>query len=230
MLGNQDSIDRIETTYIGCTKIPRACSPHETGIKWSIMSKIGEKSKVGDIYQACCGDNCDFVLKIQNKKDHDRETSIYDYLKSEKMSGVVVDVIDHFVCGDRKKGGGIMIMEKMDITLSAAFQQINNLRFASEISKLKAKIKIIEELENMIDYLHLAGVIHNDAHVQNFMCKYNTSNEKEEERDSPDYILNLFTHWKIIDLGKAVFIKNLDPQQAVAHARNDYQYIRSLLH
>jgi tRNA A-37 threonylcarbamoyl transferase component Bud32 len=187
---------------------------------WTIIpEKIGEKSKYGSIYQICCEKNCDYILKFQYDKlktSHEIEIHKHIYNTAPKL---VPKIIDEYEC---KLGSGI-ILEKLDLTLGKVLQIIN--QEEDELKKFKIKLKIQKELREMVSFLHnYCGIIHNDLHVNNIMCRINT--DKDEEDDDED----MFINWKIIDFGESKYIKSYtDNTDLVYKANEDYYHINDIL-
>ena len=205
-----------------CFPLRRACS--KTNI-WEVVGVVGEKSSIGDIYQVCCQQDCDYILKTQGRADYDREIKFYNMIY-KVYPALVPKILDHFDCG---YDGGAIFMEKMDLTLGRAIILLNNLDIDSTV-KLQAKITIVEHLSVMIGLIHQLGIIHHDAHVNNFMCRYNEDRIRQitSASDSRD-VADIFTDWKIIDFGKSKLISEFPCQKAVYFAEQDYSYIRALL-
>jgi hypothetical protein len=200
---------------------------------WIIIpDKIGEKSKYGSVYQACCGRKCDYVLKFQyDKLKTSKEIEIHKHIY-ELAPKLVPKIIEDYEC---KLGQGI-ILEKLDLTLGKALEIINEEK--DELKKIKKKIKIQKNLIEMVNVLHnYCGIIHNDLHVNNIMCKINNLDEEKDE-DDEDEEKDMFTDWKIIDFGESKYINSYkdnidlvykDNIDLVYKANEDYYHINNIV-
>lgn len=188
---------------------------------WTIIpDKIGEKSKYGSIYQACCGKKCDYVLKFQyDKLKTSKEIEIHKHIY-DLAPKLVPKIIDNYEC---KLGQGI-VLEKLDLTLGKALEIINEEK--DELKRIKIKIKIQKDLREMVNVLHnYCGIIHNDLHVNNIMCKMNTDLDEDDDDDD-----DMFTDWKIIDFGESKYINSYkDNTELVYKANEDYYHINNLI-
>ena len=190
---------------------------------WIIIpDKIGEKSKYGSIYQACCGKKCDYVLKFQyDKLKTSDEIKIHKHIY-DLAPKLVPKIIDDYEC---KLGRGI-ILEKLDLTLGKALEIIDEEE--DELKKIKIKINIQKDLREMVNVLHnYCGIIHNDLHVNNIMCKINNNMDADDDDDDDD---GMFTDWKIIDFGESKYIDSYkDNTDLVYKANEDYYHINNLI-
>lgn len=189
--------------------LPIKCEGEED---WRILGSISQ-GKHGSVYQACCKAKCDFVLKHQkDKNEYDNEIKVYKHI-DKIAKGIVPRVYSNF----EYDGEYYIIMEKMDLTLPEAIKKLSLLTKEQE---LKAKISIQAHLRGLVKILQeYCGVIHNDLHVNNIMCKLNKDSDEPHE---------MFIDWKIIDLEKATILSDKE-MELTNKVLSDYYDIDRLL-
>lgn len=120
----------IAKNILGLSKLPERnlCSSLEAvfvdnelceGVYTISQNRIGEKSVFGEVYQACCKKNCDFVAKWQalggkhkkTKEDILKEVEIQSIASKNKLAPSIQEV---WICPE----GIIIIMEALKITAS----------------------------------------------------------------------------------------------------------------
>lgn len=131
---------------------------------WEIFDRIGEESLYGDIYQACCKNDCNYVLKFikftggtVNKDSIEKE--IY-YQKKFSELDLAPNVKESWFC----ESGGVIIMPGMRETLK------NFIIREEDIDKIEDSIR---EALTLLFFLHKKGYYHGDSHLNNFMFDKN---------------------------------------------------------
>lgn len=164
--------------------------------------KTYKKGKYGKVYDLCCGENCSYVLKFQSIDKFKKE--YHNHIQVNKLlPGIAPKILDVRECED----GASIIMEKMDKTLYEVLEEIKN-SDDDDFTKLKRKLEIQNKLKEMVKIMHYHGIIHNDLHGYNIMCKY--INDKEME-------------WKFIDFGEAkAFNQYHNPFDLLSGINRDY--------
>lgn len=125
--------------------------------KWKKDQLIG-KGLYGRVYEACCDENCDYIMKVVEFRDNDEFGFNYslENLKREieiqrelAHAGVAPIIYDAW----KTKTHGFIIMEQLDETLE------NKIDKMDYIDKVIDKVKIMHQL----------GIIHGDLHLGNIM-------------------------------------------------------------
>jgi serine/threonine protein kinase len=186
-------------------------------IAWVIGDQLGNKSRHGDVYQAKCDKKATFIFKIQSdRKKFEREVVFHKQVMTQP--NIIPKLVDSFACGT----GGVMIIEKMSMTLDDALVFIRKSK--NIVDKMKAKNSIYKEICSVIKRLHSTGVIHGDPHGGNFMCNRNI------DWVTGDKLESMFKEWKVIDVGNS---KSVDEYKDLIHTANaldsDYETVRDSL-
>lgn len=164
------------------------CSP----LEWDIRGVMGESSVFGEVYLACCKQNCDHVMKIQKvpTRREEGETSSeseIQYLMAEK--GIAPKILYSNICG----GNSVIIMESLEKT---AWE------FMEETKDPKIHKKILKKIVEILEKMHSLGYIHGDAHLNNFMLAYDKKEYKKILRKNFGYE-DLEFRLYAIDFGKS---------------------------
>jgi hypothetical protein len=145
--------------------------------KWEISSFIGSGS-FGNTFEACCGANCKYVMKVFNGKELDVLLEVYTQRFASSLecapniiwAGKKIIGQEHKENKDELRGsecGAIVVMERMEKTL----YEILKLKWdAGTIGYLY--VKIFEKFNT----LTANGVIHCDTHSGNIMFVCNDPN------------------------------------------------------
>lgn len=148
------------------------CSLHKKD--WNRKKFIGQ-GNYGKVWELCCDNDCDFVMKIQKEpKNIDKEIAIQNKAAS---AGLALPIIDSWKTRDGKY---VIIMEKLD-------GSVVDLLYKLEINdKEKVAIKLIK----MLIKLHCIHIIHGDINGGNIMYKKLKDNKKFDIRDYKFYFID----------------------------------------
>ena len=183
--------------------------------KWTKFPQIGEKSKFGSIFPLMCEDNQKlYALKIIpfiNSKDINSPTMILDDIVKEiNVQNYIYETFPGFTTCIYQVFKGInmeicFITDFLDITVARYIEdQLKNVN--PNFDNIQ---KVILKCIYMINTLFEYDILHNDAHLNNFMI--NTDGDIDSI--------------KIIDFGKTEFIKDKN----IKMLEKDYKLIRSHL-
>ena len=115
------------------------------------------------IWEVCCGDNCNFVLK-RNKP------GIKTDLKKE--AAILVKCANAGLCPKVYYSSETeFIMDRLDFPVSKLFEQYDD-PIVNEL--------IVKSLFDLLDRLHQIGLIHGDLHLENIMVKDGNPGLKED--------------------------------------------------
>ncbi len=158
---------------------------HSTGKcptdKWYVLNRIGEKSSYGEVWKACCENNCQYVLKFisterTNRDDDDNykpftKQDIINEINLQKKCadlGLCPAIYDSWLCGS----GGVIIMPSLQITARRLI--------ISNMNDIKVLLEILDNIYNLVDKLHKNKLYHGDMHLNNIMIKASFSGSLEK--------------------------------------------------
>lgn len=148
---------------------------------WHIAHRTGEESSYGEMWQACCNNDCNYVLKYQTfgrperyefggesyekvtRKSIEKEIELQNKIADE---GLTVHITDAWFC----KNGGVIIMPALENTVRNLIQYVYD---DPEIIS-----KIIDKCLYLVKKLHKKGFYHGDTHLNNFMVTKRGKNYK----------------------------------------------------
>ncbi len=187
-----------------------SCYPVEQRCKsgWIIKSEIG-KGVFGTVSEACCKNNCNFVMKIQkysvSKVDKILKITKENILKEKNIQeqayqkGFAPEVHDYFEYNE----SSIIIMEAMKHTVKELFLLYNNKKILSDIFGrcLGLIIKSITK-----------GISQNYPNLSNIMVTYDQVDydyiKEEKIEDENDVYTEIDYKFKLIDYGLAEYVKD----------------------
>lgn len=152
------------------------------GGEWKLKLRIGEESAYGQVWQACCKTNCNYVMKHisfeaaprgefgytpQTKEEFINEVRMQKKAAEAKLA---LPIVDSWTC----KGGGIMIMRALK-------QTARNLLLSYPNNVVRSKI--LGTVVGLILKLHSIGMYHGDTHLNNFMVTFDMGDRQEAEED-----------------------------------------------
>lgn len=157
--------------------------------KWYMREKLGA-GVTATVYQACCNDDCKYVVKVMHakrslesfKQQANREVDMH--VRFEAL-GLAPKIHDAWLCSHE----AILVMDRRQMSLTEYFKSLVG---RADID-LDEKLKEAEKRVNaMLTKAHEAGLVHNDAHLENIMV--NADSEGNIERMS------------FIDFGKSALV------------------------
>lgn len=163
---------------------------------WTIETYVS-KGKFGHVWLACCGKNCDYVLKYVCFKDCDNEfkpmmnTELINEIALQKCAAekdLAPNIIEEWICDNDK--GALYIAEAMEMT-------IEDLLIMYQDPKIWQNI--FQHVFQLIKRLHDIGIIHRDAHFENIMVKAQKTGKNYWEQDYK---------YKFIDFGIACVVND----------------------
>lgn len=176
---NFEELKKYEEIFLDCNCekiLLYSSSKNKCSNNYYKNSSQSKRGLYGEVFRACCDENCEFILKVDKNGYNCRE--VISQLEASQ-TGLSPKIHEVWRCIKNKKDiATIIIMDKLDITLEDFLKDEKNKKFVNEI---------IDKVFSLLDNLHKIKIIHNDTHLQNFMIKI----DKEE--------IKLF----IIDFGKS---------------------------
>lgn len=134
---------------------------------WEVLSRYGETSNFGKVYETCLKGDCAYVLKYipftKVVKLANVEREIH-YTKIAAEMGVGPPVYDAWTCAS----GGAMVQYQVKATL----------RTFLRILKTTNRTWIVRSVFRLLNKFHNKGYYHGDAHANNVMVDYNTASKK----------------------------------------------------
>lgn len=181
--------------------------------EWKPVTEIGTDGTYGEIWAACCKDNCNYVMKYMpydnGARRNKREDIINEIITHNKCSehGLCPVIYDSWLCDT----GGVYVMELYKMTV---------LQLLLKFKSISDRQKVLANIITLTDKLHRYGIYHGDLHLDNIMVVNRTDNSET---------LNNYEYY-FIDFGKGGnFISMNDP-----HIKDDYieisSHIQDLIH
>ena len=164
--------------------------------------RIGRPSSNSEIYEMCCNEKhiselkeCKHIIKVILFKNGYTEDKFEKEVKYQNIAynlGLSPKIIANRSYSDR----GIIVMEKLHRSLFEIFQSGD---FDPE--------KLADNVITILDTLHQNGIVHNDAHIDNFM----------EDKEGKLYIIDFGNATQLLSVDESVkdFSKALDLFQNV---------------
>jgi hypothetical protein len=110
---------------------------------------IGEGA-YGSTYVGCKGIDCNYVIKLQKNDNHFRqEVNALYALNGWEYTPIIYDA---WTCDDV----GFIVIERLRSVRDCTYGSIKAMQI---------------DLQNIVDRLHEKGIIHNDLHLGNLLCK-----------------------------------------------------------
>jgi serine/threonine protein kinase len=133
---------------------------------YRIGDQLGKQSANGKVYQSCCDEN---GVPLESCKHITKTVSFDRYITPEtfmKEVGLQYNASLHHIAPKIFKvtmsdTEGRIVMEKLEYTLKDALKVVNGDQSKIESLAVLA-VKVLNEL-------HRIGIVHNDAHLNNFM-------------------------------------------------------------
>lgn len=187
----------------------------DCGTGWEILSKVGEESTYGTVYQACCSGKCSYVIKIQRfsrvqeKNDITKEISLQDDISK---AGLTVKISEAWFC----QTAAMIVMPALKKTVGDLLK---------EYSDPMVIRNIVFSCMSMLTVLHTLGWYHGDSHMNNFMVNYKqedagyAESETEEKRKYNEFRYKYF----FIDFGLSGELESVRPlTKKLMFVRQDY--------
>lgn len=180
---------------------------------WEVASEISSGTSYGIVYQACCELDCTYILKYQKFNLHDESIPIIDenMVKNEvemqvkaSVHNLAPVVYDSWVC----ENGGIIIMAPMKRSVSMLLEIYKR----EDVRKL-----IVDTVFYTISKLHMIGINHGDAHLDNIMVDY-TRSTIPSKYEMDEYMASEYVY-KFIDFGVA---ENINEREKYKQMIGDY--------
>lgn len=125
----------MESVYIGDNKCP--------GIYTISENKIGEISKYGDIYQACCGTDCSYIAKWQSEKKSALEEAKIQYFVAQH--GIAPMIREVLIC---ENNGAIIIMDVLSITAGRMIRSLSSNQLTVTIQHYRTLLsKVLDNIK-----------------------------------------------------------------------------------
>jgi len=218
-----------QTICFPLTKQLQRGNPNCDASTWRVLERLGEESVYASVWQACCGEKCDYVLKYQAFGKPPDPGGIGEFMPLPEVTpemiereikmqqlvykaGLAPKVIDSWLC---EKGGAI-IMRALNCTVKKLFRDYNDSR---------VRRKIFGSCLGLITQLHNKGYSHGDSHLNNIMVSYDPYgyedakgyDDLEKKYDTMDYT------FKFIDLEKAQILGEFSPDKQLNMIYEDYR-------
>ena len=165
----ENKMDYLLDSFIA--SMPKFCKSYiPLKCDWELHDKIAEGMS-GDIYSACCKDDCKYILKWQKFGGGEvGENTFKNEIKYQNIFadlGFSVPVVESYICEE----GAFLIMPALDITLLTILRESN-------IEDVKAAV--LEALD-LIENLHEKGYYHGDTHLGNIMYGENMRDNMQDK-------------------------------------------------
>jgi len=172
---------------------------------YRIGKRIGKASLEAKVYNSCCDEkhidieNCKYVTKIVT---FDRYNTPQNFMNEIELQLKVskINLAPRIVKIDRTEKEGSIVMEKFKYTLKDLLLDICNIENNTLVEEIAIKTA------NLLNEVHKIGILHNDAHLYNFMLDENGS-------------------IKLIDFGKSTQLDSITKKMA----KEDYYWITDYL-
>ena len=157
---------------------------------WRVVAPIGEPSMYGTVSTACCGTECDYVIKKQiyspgNSMMHEitRKTIQHEATMQYECAkhNLCLPVVDIWYDDE----AGYIMTKVLSITVGTYLEKLND--FAGELKEASKgtfsasdiddkcitplKRRIVGQCLGLLSELHRVGYTHGDAHLNNFMIE-----------------------------------------------------------
>jgi tRNA A-37 threonylcarbamoyl transferase component Bud32 len=129
---------------------------------WEIKEerRIGAQSLFGDIYRACCENDCKYIAKfilheVTPLNDIQKEIYMQEFVYKNN-SELTIPIIEWFEADNYV----VILMPVLQLTVREALSQMQD---------KESMEKLIQQVLDKTYELHSIGVYHGDAHMNNFM-------------------------------------------------------------
>lgn len=141
--------------------------------KWTQSEWKGQGNQ-GTVYMACCNEDCKFVVKSVN---HSPSTTFDSVQKEVAMQqefaaqGLAPRILEAFMCDDKS----YIISEAKSRTLDSTCDRLagdwtnDGWDFERDPNKKRWLVGLLQQAIFLLERAHDAGLMHDDAHLQNFM-------------------------------------------------------------
>jgi serine/threonine protein kinase len=148
---------------------------------WKIDKIIGSGS-YGKVYIICDSTNdCSYIAKlVKQNNDIDIEKEIYFQMKANEIE--LAPKI-YQVCLNGTDNNALIIMDKLDKTMLSVVKQVLKSTEMDNDTKMIVLLDLIRNAFRILQLLNSIGIVHGDAHLENFMFNERTKT------------------WQIIDFG-----------------------------
>ena len=130
-------------------------------MEYKRFQRFGEEANYGEIYSACLGKDCEYVLKYLAFDNCNTEDEIRNEIEMQNECAKInlaLPVIDFWFSND----GGSIVMHKLDYTAANLFT----------VYKTDAeRMLILANILVILNKLHSNGFYHGDLHLNNIMTK-----------------------------------------------------------
>ena len=138
---------------------------------------LGEKINEGDnaeIYEVCCGDDCDYIAKLIEKPDDQDQFKFKQTFFNEVFNHYILAkhqitpyIFDAFICPKTEQG--YILMKKAGISIKDWFDKLKaDERFTDDQLRQIAS-DLIPRVKDLVKHALKLGIVHLDMNVGNFM-------------------------------------------------------------
>lgn len=174
-------------------------------VDYRIGNEIGEPSKYGKVYQACCNEpdtemkECRHVSKVMQRRRSNWRTEIA-LQKAAAEAGLAPRILRTFL--DEAKNEIVIVMERMP---GGSMSQYMKTQYNSIDQN-----QLADQVADLLRRLHALGIVHGDVHP------YNIMRDKDGE-------------WKLIDFGWAEqFDRDSEIFSDAKRIKRDYEMLTKL--
>jgi serine/threonine protein kinase len=133
---------------------------------------IGSSSSFGEVYQACCGTKCTFILKVIPINSPKTAYPVTEAMIQQEVTmqqkfnkvGLAPSIVEAFSCDNN----AYIIMEQMNMDVFTLIKQIAQMNLPRHVIATLASF-IISKAVYLVDQAHIKGLVHGDPHLQNIM-------------------------------------------------------------
>lgn len=189
-----------------------------SGKEWVLRGRTGEESVYAKVYGACCKDDCDYVVKVEQFFG-EPPSNENDFQLIAAELGLGPKIVDSFTC----QKTSFIVMEALKQTAMDLIKQYHD---------PKVHLQIITDCCSVLEKFHSNGYLHGDSHLNNFMVDYTTQNlEKSLGTKDPQraYVI-LDPKFFMIDFGHSqVYDETLIREDYIKMFLHLHNYYESVL-
>lgn len=126
---------------------------------WLAQTRVGEHIHAGEMWKACCQENCNFVIKYQNITNPYEENKIHNEIRTQyelAMLGLTPGITSAWACSK----GIAFVMPALKLTVR---------RLIIDSDDSSSVRNILSKVFGMVTKLHAHGYYHGNLHMNNIM-------------------------------------------------------------
>jgi serine/threonine protein kinase len=202
---------KIVQNIVACS---REMQPYKiTGLQknsctWQKQRRLGQ-GNAGTVYKACCQpENCGFIVKVVENLPFDSIQNEVTMQQEFAKNNLAPKIREAFMCEDKSYIISDMKVSTLSSLLSELAGQYKDGKwdFERQPKKKRWMVGLLQQAVNLLDMAHDARLMHDDAHLDNFMT---SAKEVHDEASYRKAVKSL----KFIDFGYSKHLSS-DPEVA----------------